>query len=107
MMLAPLFTLALALTTTSSAATLAGVTLPDTATVGGQSVTLNGLGLREKYFIDIYVGGLYLAQPTHDGAAAASTDEAKRMVMHFVYNVTKSQMGDAFNEGFANSPGAA
>ena len=37
------------------AATLAGVTLADTATVGGQPVVLNGMGLREKYFLDIYV----------------------------------------------------
>lgn len=96
---------ALALTP-AHAATLAGVTLPDTATVGGQSIPLNGLGLREKLYIDIYVGGLYLAQPTHDGVAAASTDEPKRIVMHFVYAVSRSQMGDAFKEGFEGSPGA-
>ncbi len=88
------------------AASLAGVTLPDTASVGGQSIPLNGLGLREKYFIDIYVGGLYLAKPTHDGTEAAATDEPKRMQMHFVYSVSKSQMTDAFNDGFVNSPGA-
>lgn len=98
--------LALLLTSPANAATLAGVTLPDTATVNGTPTTLNGLGLREKFFIDIYVGGLYLAHPTHDGATAAGTDEAKRIVMHFVYKVTKDQMNESFTEGFANSPGA-
>ncbi len=98
--------LSLLLALPAHAATLAGVTLPDTATVNGTSIPLNGLGLREKFFIDIYVGGLYLAQPTHDGTVAATTDEAKRIVMHFVYKVTKEQMADSFNEGFANSPGA-
>ena len=38
------------------AASLAGVTVPDSATVGGSTLVLNGMGLREKYFIDIYVG---------------------------------------------------
>lgn len=88
------------------AASLAGVTLPDSAAVGGQTLALNGLGLREKYFIDIYVGGLYLAHPTHDAAAIIAADEPKRIVMHFVYSVTRSQISDSFHEGFANSPGA-
>lgn len=98
--------LALLLASPANAATLAGVTLADTATVNGTPTTLNGLGLREKFFVDIYVGGLYLAHPTHDGATAAGADEAKRMVMHFVYKVTKDQMKESFTEGFASSPGA-
>ena len=96
----------LLLVTTLHAATLAGVTLPDAASVGPQRVTLNGLGLREKFFIDIYVGGLYLTHPTHDAAAAVAADEPKRILMHFVYSkVTKAQMVDTFSEGFASQPG--
>jgi hypothetical protein len=88
----------------ASAGTLAGVTLPDTASVGGQTVSLNGMGLREKYFLDIYVGGLYLAQKTHDGNAAISADTAKRVVMHFIYSkVTKEQMVEVFMEGFGDA----
>ncbi|HEX6929025.1 MAG TPA: chalcone isomerase family protein, partial [Gammaproteobacteria bacterium] len=41
-----------------SAAELAGVTLPDTASVGGQELVLNGMGLREKFWVDVYVGAL-------------------------------------------------
>lgn len=90
------------------AATLAGVALPDAATVGGQRVELNGLGLREKLFIDIYVGGLYLAHRTTDGAAAIAADEPKRVVMHFIYSkVTREQMIETFEEGFAGLPGVA
>lgn len=86
------------------AQSLAGVTLPDAATVGGQTVTLNGLGLREKYFLDIYVGGLYLLHPTHVADAAIAADEPKRVVMHFTYkSVSKSQMLDTFKEGFGSA----
>ena len=41
-------------------ATLAGVTLPDTATVGSKSLVLNGWDCAQKYIVKVYVGGLYL-----------------------------------------------
>ena len=94
------------LLTPARAASLAGVAMPDSATVAGQTLQLNGLGLREKLYIDIYVAGLYTAQPTRDGIAAAAADEPKRIVLHFVYAVSKSQMSDSFKEGFERSPGA-
>ncbi|MEQ1567049.1 MAG: chalcone isomerase family protein [Myxococcota bacterium] len=86
---------------------LAGVTMSDTATVGGQSVSLNGMGLREKYFIDVYVGGLYLTTKTSDGAKAIAADEPKRIVMHFIYSeVPKDKVNETFSEGFAGVAGA-
>lgn len=90
------------------AGTLAGVTLPDAASVGGQRVVLNGMGLREKLFVDIYVGGLYLTHPTKDGSAAIAADQPKRVVMHFIYSkVTRAQMIETFEEGFGVLPAAA
>lgn len=90
------------------AASLAGVTLPDTATVAGQPVVLNGMGLREKYFVDVYVGGLYLGARATDGAAAIAADAPKRMVMHFVYRrVSRAQMVESFLEDFGKQPGVA
>jgi hypothetical protein len=89
------------------AGTLAGVTLPDTATVGGQSLVLNGLGLREKYFFDIYVGGLYLPAKTTDSAKAIADDVPKRIVMSFIYSsVPKDKMNETFDESFGKQ-GAA
>lgn len=90
------------------AGSLAGVTLPDTATVAGQTVTLNGMGLREKLTFDIYVGGLYLAHPTRDAKAAIAADEPKRIVMHFIYKeVTHEQLVETWQEGFAHQGAAA
>lgn len=90
------------------AASLAGVTLPDTATVVGQPLVLNGMGLREKYFVDVYVGGLYLVAKSTDGAAAVAADVPKRMVMHFVYRrVTRAQILESFVEDFGKQPGVA
>lgn len=99
--------LLLSLTLSAEAKTFADVTMSDTATVGGQTVTLNGMGLREKYFVDVYVGGLYLQHPTKDANTAINADEPKRIVMHFVYNVTKEQVVESFNESFGAQPAAA
>src|SRR5579862_7726247 len=43
-------------------ATLAGVTFPDRIDIDGHSLVLNGLGVRKKLFIKVYVGALYLPQ---------------------------------------------
>lgn len=88
------------------AATLAGVTMPDTVPVSGRTLKLNGLGLRTKFFFKIYVGGLYLETPTHDAARAIAADETKRVVMHFLYkHVTTKELVDAWNDGFEGNAG--
>lgn len=103
-MLALLF----ALVTPSPAAELEGVTLPDTATVGGQSLVLNGMGLREKFFFNIYVGGLYLPAKTTDAKAVVAGEGPKRLVMHFVYEeVPTDKLIEAYNEGLAHDANAA
>jgi len=90
-----------------NAGTLAGVTLPDTAQVGSTALVLNGLGLRTKYMIKVYVAGLYLPQKSSDPAAIIKADETKRIVMHFLHGASKSQMTDAFSESFSdNTPDA-
>ena len=86
---------------------VAGVTLPDTIQLGGQSLQLNGMGLREYFFIDIYVGGMYLPTFTASDVQAIEADVPKRMVMHFIFGeVTREQMIDTFREGLENNPEA-
>lgn len=86
----------------AQAGELAGVTLPDQVTVGGAPLVLNGMGLREKYFIDVYVGGLYLPSKTTVGSEAIEQDVPKRIIMHFVYSsVPADKMRETFSEGFA------
>lgn len=98
--------LALLLSLSSYAGSLAGVTLPDTAQAGGQTLVLNGMGLREKYFLDIYVGGLYLPAKSKNASEIINLDAPKRVVMHFIYSggVTKEQISETLNEGIAKYP---
>jgi hypothetical protein len=90
------------------AATLAGVTLPDTVTVGNQTLVLNGMGLRSKLFIKVYVGGLYLEKKSGDAGGILQADATKRVVLQFIYGeVSRDQLVEAFAEGFAaNAPKA-
>jgi len=91
----------------AGAASLAGVNLPDKAEVKGQSLVLNGIALRTKFFIKVYVAGLYLGQKEKSAAKILAADSPRRQVMHFLYGVSKSQMCDAWNDGLsANTPNA-
>ena len=89
------------------AASLAGVTLPDSQQVAGKSLVLNGVGLRTKMMVKVYVAGLYLEQKSSDPNTIMKSDSPKRIVMHFVHSASKGQMADAFNDGFKdNAPDA-
>jgi hypothetical protein len=87
-------------TTSVGAKELAGAKLPDTLEVGGKSLALNGLGLRKKAVFKVYVGALYLASPSKDAAAILAADQPKAIRMHFLRDLSKSQLVDAFREGF-------
>jgi Chalcone isomerase-like len=85
------------------AASLAGVTLPDTVQLGGTMLVLNGMGLRKKFVVKVYVAGLYLEQKSSDPNAIIKADAPKRIVMQFLRGVSKNQMADAFDESFDNN----
>jgi hypothetical protein len=100
-----LLSLMLLVPAVATAASLAGVTLEDKTVVNGQPLVLNGLGLRKKFFIKVYVGGLYLHAKSSNPAAILAADSPRRMVMSFLYSVSKDQMCDAWEEGLeANTP---
>jgi hypothetical protein len=85
------------------AGSLAGVTLPDAVNVNGKDLVLNGMGLRKKAVFKVYVGALYLPAKSSDPDAVIKLDEPKRMVMHFVRNVGKDKIAEAWKEGFVNN----
>ena len=103
--------LALSLTLAAVAAeakNVAGVNLPDSVSVNNQTLVLNGAGLRKKLFIKVYVGGLYLTARQSDAAAIIAADSPRRMFMHFLYGVSKSQISEAWEEGLRdNTPNAS
>lgn len=91
----------------TGAGTLAGVTLPDTVQVDGHTLVLNGIALRKKFVVKVYVAGLYLPTRISDAAQVLAADVPRRGVLRFLYGVSKEQMCEAWDEGLAaNTPGA-
>lgn len=92
----------------AAAAELAGVSMADSVEVGDQKLVLNGMGLREKFFIDVYVAGLYLPSKERSGEAILAADTLRRLIMHFTYDVSKQQVCDAWDDSLeANRPKAS
>lgn len=84
--------------------TVAGVSLPDTITVGNKTLVLNGMGVRSKFFVKVYAAGLYLEKKSADANAIIQSDAAKRMVLQFIRSeVTREQMTEAFDEALKNN----
>jgi hypothetical protein len=73
--------------------------MPDSVEVGDQSLVLNGMGLRKKTIIKVYVAGLYLTEKTNDTEAILAADSARRTAMEFRFGVSADKMCDAWKEG--------
>jgi hypothetical protein len=86
----------------SSAAELSGVALPETATVAGTSLRLNGIALRTYSWVKvrIYVAGLYLEHAAHDAGSILGSPEKKLLLVKFVHDVDADAARDAWREGF-------
>lgn len=90
------------------ARTVNGVTFPEDVIVGGKPCQLMGVGIRQKFFTDIYYGASYLHQPTRDASQVITADQPKRIVLHVVYKqVEADKWVEGWKEGFSkNTPDA-
>ncbi|MCF7847597.1 MAG: chalcone isomerase family protein [Kiritimatiellales bacterium] len=85
---------------------IAKVEMPDTLKTGKAELKLNGAGVRKKFFMDMYVGGLYLMQSGSDAAAIIKGDEPMAIRLHIVSGlITSEKMENATREGFTNATG--
>ncbi len=79
-------------------------TLPNTMTMEGTSLTLNGAGLREKLVFDLYAGGLYLTSKSSNASSIINADETMTIKLHILSKlVTNKKMVSAVNDGFEKS----
>ncbi|MHB8622057.1 MAG: chalcone isomerase family protein [Sulfuricaulis sp.] len=94
--------LALMSATAAFGTELAGVTLPETITLGtAPPLVLNGAGIRSKYFFKVYLGALYLPARTHDAEAVLHGHGPVAMHMYILHSeISKKQLVDAWNDRF-------
>ena len=90
----------LAVAAAAVAGEVAGVKMPDTATVEGKTLKLNGVGLRKKMLFKVYVAGLYVETPSRDAATVISSDQIKSIRLHILRGLDGAQIGEAISDGF-------
>lgn len=96
----------LALVVTSLVATLAfagelkGVKSPDSITVEGKNLVLNGMGLRTKVVFKVYVASLYLEAKEKDPAKIIAADGVRQVKLHMLRDLESHKVTEALTAGF-------
>ena len=101
-----IFFLLFSLSLSAQAREIADVTIPQTISIPSveQSLTLNGAGIRYKFFFKIYIAALYVTQASHKADDIINSNGPKRMLMHFLYDeVPLEKLVDGWNEGFEDN----
>ncbi|MEX2473993.1 chalcone isomerase family protein [Marinobacter sp.] len=90
-----------ALAAPASALTVGDVNVPDTYSAMDTELKLNGAGTRSKWFINLYIGGLYVPETVDDGDAVINADEPQAITLHIISGmITSEHMTEATTEGF-------
>jgi hypothetical protein len=83
---------------------VSGVKFPGHIIAEKDALFLNGAGIREKYFMDMYVCGLYLKNRSTDPNTILNADEKMGLRLVIVSSmVSNSVMQKAVREGFEKS----
>ncbi|EZH73843.1 chalcone isomerase [Aquimarina atlantica] len=99
-----LFIALLTIVSVQSQTKIGDATLPNTVKFNGEDLTINGGGLREKFFFDIYAGALYLKKKSTNASAIAKADETMAIKLHILSGMmSRSKMANALREGFEKS----
>jgi hypothetical protein len=87
----------------AAAATLEGATLPDTYVADGQTLVLNGIGLRTLtvFNIKVYVAALYLPKPSHDAGQILNSPGPKVVLLKFIRGGSKERVQKQYRTGEA------
>lgn len=85
---------------------IAGVTVPEAVKLhsADKTLKLNGAGVRRKFFLNIYIGALYLPRAAQDAESVLVMPGAKRVSMQFVYSeVRPEKLIPIWNKGFEDN----
>jgi hypothetical protein len=83
---------------------VAGIQLPTTMKTGTQSLTLNGTGIRSKFFMDIYAAALYLSETSADASSIIAQNKPMALRLHITSGLLSSDRMEAVTrEGFKKS----
>ena len=101
-----LFSVVFLTATSASQTKVGGITLPNTEAYEGQKVVLNGSGVRERLWIDLYAAGLYLDQKNDNATEILNSNKPMGMKLHVVSKlITSDKMVASVRDGFESATG--
>lgn len=87
---------------------LSGVSVYETLSFGGNRLTLNGAGVKERMWIDQYVASLYLPKKTTNADQIIDGKDPSIIKINVVSGLLSSdKLLEMFDEGFQNSTNGA
>src|SRR5690606_25072297 len=83
---------------------IGNIVLPNQQTFGKHTLILNGAGIKEKWWMDMFVGGLYLPTKSQDAKAILESKNPIAVKLHIVSNlISSSRLVEAIDDGFQKS----
>jgi len=83
--------------------TIEGVKFEPRATVGDQTLVLNGAGLRTRAFFKVYAAGLYVQQKSGDAATLLAQTGALRMSIGMLRDVEGTTFAGSLLDGLKSN----
>lgn len=81
-----------------------GVMVPENVSMEGQDMVLNGVGVRSKYFMDLYVGSLFVPSKESNAQKIIDADKGMLIQLDIISGlITSKKMTESINEGFEKS----
>jgi hypothetical protein len=84
---------------TAFALEVAGVPIETKTTVEQKELSLNGAGLRTKYFFKVYVAALYVQEPSSSANQVIAEPGIKRMQLTLLRDLSAQQLIEALQQG--------
>lgn len=88
------------ITSSAHAVEVAGVNVSERISLGDAELKLNGAGVRSKFFMDLYVGSLYLPEASNNLALVLTQPSVAVRLNITSGMITSDKMLDAIMEGF-------
>jgi len=82
---------------------LKGVKMDDSIKIGNDTLVLNGMALRKKFFFKVYVAGLYIPTKETDANKILNNDTKRVAVMHFMRSVSASKINGGWYDGLEDN----
>ncbi|HRK56317.1 MAG TPA: chalcone isomerase family protein [Burkholderiaceae bacterium] len=84
-------------------AELAGVRFESTAQLAGQSLVLNGAGLRTRFFFKVYAAGLYVSESSSQASAILQQSGPRMVRIVMLRDVSADTFIESLHEGLKNN----